>query len=149
MNASLAKEEKDFTATVVVSDGKTIYVPTWDEKKKRLKKVPKRLSDCVQFENDFVHRDLSESLMIKQEKRMREKMEEVAIVVDDSAMMTNKNDIVKNMVHVNVNVERLSVLDNLQVIFESLYLLSDSNFSIASYLFTAVVYGSLLVQVLL
>lgn len=114
MNASLAKEEKDFTATVVVSDGKTIYVPTWDEKKKRLKKVPKRLSDCVQYESDFVHRDLSETLMTKQEKRMRVKTEEV-IDVDDRVLMANKNDIVKNMVHVNVNVERLNVLNDLQV----------------------------------
>ncbi len=115
MNASLAKEEKDFTATVVVSDGKTIYVPTWDEKKKRLKKVPKRLSDCVQFESDFVHRDLSETLMIKQEKRNRaSKMEEDVIDVDDRMLMANKNDIVKNMIHVNVNVERLNVLDELQ-----------------------------------
>lgn len=116
MNASLAKEEKDFTATVVVSDGKTIYVPTWDEKKKRLKKVPKRMSDYVQFESDFVHRDLSESLMIRQEKRMREKMEDVKNDADNSTLMTNKNDIVRNMIHVNVNVERLTALDGLQVI---------------------------------
>lgn len=125
MNASLAKEEKDFTATVVVSDGKTIYVPTWDEKKKRLKKVPKRLSDCVQFESDFVHRDLSETLMIKQEKRMREKMEDV-INADDRALVANKNDIVKNMIHVNVNVERLNVLDDLQVSFFFIFTISIS-----------------------
>lgn len=108
MNASLAKEEKDFTATVVVSEGKTIYVPTWNEKKKRLKKVPKRLKDCVQFESDFVHRDLSETLLTKQEKH------EVSDVIDIADAVTSKNDLVKNMIHVNVNVERLSVLDDLQ-----------------------------------
>lgn len=112
MNASLAKEEKDFTATVVVSDGKTIYVPTWDEKKKRNKKVPKRLSDCVQFESEFVHRDLMETFKTKEEKRMREKME--IVKVEETEFKTNKNDIVKNMIHVNVNLERLNVLDHLQ-----------------------------------
>lgn len=112
MNASLAKEEKDFTATVVVSDGKTIYVPTWDEKKKRNKKVPKRLSDCVQFESEFVHRDLSETLITKEEKRMRKKLD--IIEVEEKLLSSDKNDIVKNMIHVNVNVERLSALDSLQ-----------------------------------
>ncbi|KAG4075032.1 hypothetical protein HA402_004578 [Bradysia odoriphaga] len=114
MNASLAKEEKDFTATVVVSEGKTIYVPTWDEKKKRLKKVPKRLSDCVQFESDFVHRDLSETLLTKEENRMRASKPETVERVDDQVLTSSKNDMVKSMIHVNVNVERLDVLDNLE-----------------------------------
>lgn len=114
MNQNLAKVEKDFTATVVVSDGKTIYVPTWDEKKKRSKKVPKRLSDCVQFESDFVHRDIGEMHAAKKEKRMRASKMEDVIDVDDRALMTNRNEIVKNMVHVNVNVERLNILDDLQ-----------------------------------
>lgn len=114
MNASLAKEEKDFTATVVVSEGKTIYVPTWDEKKKRLKKVPKRLSDCVQFESEFVHRDLSETLLHKEETRQRVMKTEKVERAEDEVLMTSRNDIVKSMIHVNVNVDRLSVLDNLQ-----------------------------------
>ncbi|KAJ6632857.1 MAX gene-associated protein [Pseudolycoriella hygida] len=113
VNATLAKEEKAFTATVVVSEGKTIYVPTWSEKKKRLKKVPKRLTDCVQFENDFVHRDLSEKLLTTEESRQRDLIENGSDLYD-RVLTSNKNEIVKNLIHVNVNLERQNAFDCLE-----------------------------------
>lgn len=47
--ARLAKVEREFTATVVVSQDNTIYIPNSDYTRKRHKRLPKRLDDCVRW----------------------------------------------------------------------------------------------------
>lgn len=52
--AFLAKEEKEFTSTVVLSADKTIYIPSTNNRAKRNKKIPKRFDDCVRDDQPIV-----------------------------------------------------------------------------------------------
>lgn len=51
--ARLARVEREFTATVVVSQDNTIYIPNSDYSRKRSKRIPNRLSDFIRWKDNY------------------------------------------------------------------------------------------------
>lgn len=97
--AKLAKEEKDFTSTVVLSENDMFVLPNINGLGKRNKKKPKRYNECLLMDGSMDFVDLSVETIND---------ENVKIVKYDKASELER------MRHVNVFIPKLRVLNNLE-----------------------------------
>lgn len=114
--ASLAKEERDFTSTVVISNDKTVILPNSDQYKsgKRNKKMPKRYDDCI---NQLIGikntSDVSDSECISN-KKVVEIAETKEETIDELRNSLPAKEFLNRLVHVSVNLERMDNLLELE-----------------------------------
>lgn len=97
--ARLAKEEKDFTSTVVLSENDMFVLPNINGLGKRNKKKPKRFNECLLMDGSMDFVDLGEETVNE---------ENVKIVKYDKASELER------MRHANVFLPKLKVLNSLE-----------------------------------
>lgn len=101
-NARLAKEEKEFKSTIIVSENDMFVLPNSSTATKRSSKKPKR------FTNDETYLEDTETEMIFKSKRRRpaEKVVENRSIED-----RQRHSLLKSLQHVRVEVKQLPELD--------------------------------------
>lgn len=102
-NARLAKVEKEFKSTIVVSENDMFVLPNSSTATKRSSKKPKR------FTNDETYLEDTETEMIFKSKRRRpaEKVVETVRSMEDR----QRDSLLKSLQHVRVEVKQLPELD--------------------------------------
>lgn len=125
-NSFLAKEEKEFRSTIILTDCDTVLLGTRDNDGRRSKRVPKKYDDYCNIQDDEseppakimklkISKDNAitscksekliseETLPIKKEKQ-RNSMDDISVVHEE----------VKRMLHVSVDLRKLAFFDEIE-----------------------------------
>ncbi|CAO1339421.1 unnamed protein product [Diamesa serratosioi] len=128
-NSYLAKEEKDFRSTIILTDSDTVLLGTRDNEVRRSKRVPKKYDDYCNDDDDenepaakimklqitkdngtyAIASSKTEPLFIAKSSPIRKEKELISI--DDLSVVQEE---VNRMLHVRVDVRKLAFFDDIE-----------------------------------
>lgn len=105
--AYLAKEEKEFTSTVVLSKDKTIYMSNNNNAGKRNKKMPKRFDDCVRIMDNVKSLKFLSDSNSEPIAQQKVRASDLIPATNTIALSTRELAAIDSMGHVSVCIEPL------------------------------------------